>query len=217
METLLHISASPRGAESESLAIARTYLDTVALERPDVLIEHWDLWDGTLPTFGADAAAGKYAVFAGAEFTAEQGAAWARGPHDVRALRRRGCLPVQRPDVEPRDSLRAQAAHRRDQPARAGLRLRPGHRLPRLGDRQAGGRDLHQWRLFRRSRSAVRRRLPAVLLQRLAALGGHRRRRGHHIPTRPGRPGARSRGCPRCCPRRPPAGCSPPCDVRPER
>jgi FMN-dependent NADH-azoreductase len=77
METLLHISASPRGPESESLAIARTYLDTVALERPDVLIEHWDLWDGSLPAFGADAAAGKYAVFAGAEFTAEQGAAWA--------------------------------------------------------------------------------------------------------------------------------------------
>ena len=77
METLLHISASPRGPESESLAIARTYLDTVALERPDVLIEHWDLWDGSLPAFGADAAAGKYAVFAGAEFTADQGAAWA--------------------------------------------------------------------------------------------------------------------------------------------
>jgi FMN-dependent NADH-azoreductase len=78
METLLHISASPRGRESESLAIARTYLDVVADERPDVQIEHWDLWDGTLPTFGADAAAGKYAVFAGAEFTAEQRAAWGR-------------------------------------------------------------------------------------------------------------------------------------------
>jgi FMN-dependent NADH-azoreductase len=77
METLLHISASPRGSESESLAIARTYLDTVAHERPDVLLEDWDLWDGTLPAFGADAAAGKYAVFAGAGFTAEQGAAWA--------------------------------------------------------------------------------------------------------------------------------------------
>ena len=78
METLLHISASPRGRDSESLTIARAYLDTVALERPDVRIEEWDLWDGTLPAFGADAAAGKYAVFAGAAFTAEQGAAWAR-------------------------------------------------------------------------------------------------------------------------------------------
>ena len=46
METLLHISASPRGRDSESLTIARAYLDTVALERPDVRIEEWDLWDG---------------------------------------------------------------------------------------------------------------------------------------------------------------------------
>jgi FMN-dependent NADH-azoreductase len=62
---LLHISASPRGERSESLAIARTFLDTFQQVHPDVEVEHYDLWDGTLPPFGPDAAAAKMAVFAG--------------------------------------------------------------------------------------------------------------------------------------------------------
>lgn len=77
MTTLLHLSASPRGAKSESLAIARTFLQTLADERPDIHVDDWDLWDGSLPAFGADAAAGKYAVFAGAEHTTAEAKAWA--------------------------------------------------------------------------------------------------------------------------------------------
>ena len=78
MTRLLHISASPRGEHSDSLAIAGTFLDTIRREHPDIDVDEWDLWDGTLPPFGAAAAAGKYAIFAGEEHTAEQGAAWAR-------------------------------------------------------------------------------------------------------------------------------------------
>jgi FMN-dependent NADH-azoreductase len=70
---LLHISASPRGAKSESLAIAATFLDTVRETRPDLPIEEFDLWDGTLPAFGPEAVAAKMAVFAGAT---PQGTAW---------------------------------------------------------------------------------------------------------------------------------------------
>ena len=77
MSRLLHISASPRGERSESLAIATTFLATFGDTSPDVEVETWDLWDGSLPQFGADAAAGKYAVFAGADHTPEQAAAWA--------------------------------------------------------------------------------------------------------------------------------------------
>jgi FMN-dependent NADH-azoreductase len=62
---LLHISASPRGEKSESLAIARTFLDVFQEVYPDVAVEHFDLWDGTLPPFGPAAAAAKMAVFAG--------------------------------------------------------------------------------------------------------------------------------------------------------
>ena len=76
MPALLHISASPRGEESHSLAIAHTFLAALAAERPDIEMEHWDLWDGSLPQFGPDAVAGKYAIFAGAEHDERQAAAW---------------------------------------------------------------------------------------------------------------------------------------------
>jgi FMN-dependent NADH-azoreductase len=65
MNKLLHISASPRGERSESLAIAATFLDTFRQVHPAVPVEHFDLWNGSLPAFGPDAAAAKMAVFAG--------------------------------------------------------------------------------------------------------------------------------------------------------
>jgi FMN-dependent NADH-azoreductase len=78
MPTLLHISASPRGTASESLAIAATFLDALREVRPDIDVQTWDLWDGTLPEFGVPAAAAKMAVFAGREPIGEQHAAWTR-------------------------------------------------------------------------------------------------------------------------------------------
>ncbi|MCW2604451.1 MAG: FMN-dependent NADH-azoreductase [Pseudonocardiales bacterium] len=76
MTRLLHVSASPRGAASESLRIAGHFLDAVREVRPDVEINTFDLWDGTLPQFGPAAAAAKMAVFAGQSPTGEQAAAW---------------------------------------------------------------------------------------------------------------------------------------------
>jgi FMN-dependent NADH-azoreductase len=76
MTTLLHISASPRGERSESLAIAATFLDELRKAHPEVTVEHWDLWDGTLPEFGPPAAAAKMAVFAGADPEGDEAAAW---------------------------------------------------------------------------------------------------------------------------------------------
>jgi len=70
---LLHISASPRGDHSESRAIAATFLDTFRSVSPHVPIEEFDLWDGTLPSFGPAAAAAKMAVFAG---SAPEGPEW---------------------------------------------------------------------------------------------------------------------------------------------
>ncbi len=70
---LLHIAASPRGERSESRALATTFLGAL---RPDVEVDEFDLWDGTLPAFGPDAAAAKMAVFAGAEPTGPAKAAW---------------------------------------------------------------------------------------------------------------------------------------------
>jgi FMN-dependent NADH-azoreductase len=77
MTTLLHISASPRGARSESLGLAETFLDTFRETQPDVRIDTYDLWDGTLPAFGPDAAAAKMAIFTGEEPRGAAGRAWA--------------------------------------------------------------------------------------------------------------------------------------------
>lgn len=74
--TLLHISASPRGSQSESRALAGSFLDGLRAARPDVEVEEWNLWDGSVPAFGPVLAGAKMAIFAGQELTPEQAAAW---------------------------------------------------------------------------------------------------------------------------------------------
>jgi FMN-dependent NADH-azoreductase len=76
MTRLMHISASPRGAASESLALAEVLIDAYREANPDDAIEHWDLWDGSLPEFGPDAAHAKMAVFGGEPFTDRQAGVW---------------------------------------------------------------------------------------------------------------------------------------------
>jgi FMN-dependent NADH-azoreductase len=78
MTSLLHISASPRGKASESLALARTFLDSYRTVRPEVAVEHWDLWDGSLPSFGPHGAGAKMRIFAGEEPVGLQQTAWHR-------------------------------------------------------------------------------------------------------------------------------------------
>ena len=76
MARLLHISASPRGEASESLRIARTFVDVYRDANPDDEIETWDLWDGTLPEFGRAAAAAKMAILGGSEPAGDEARAW---------------------------------------------------------------------------------------------------------------------------------------------
>ena len=77
MTTLLHVSASPRGAASESLALASAFLETYQEAHPDVVIKTLDLWDGSLPQFGPSGASAKMTVFGGGAITeAEQLAVW---------------------------------------------------------------------------------------------------------------------------------------------
>ena len=76
MTRLLHISASPRGAASESLRIADTFLEAYRETHPDVALDTWDLWDGTLPAFGPAAVGAKMAIFAGETPRDEQAEAW---------------------------------------------------------------------------------------------------------------------------------------------
>jgi FMN-dependent NADH-azoreductase len=78
MTTLLHISASPRGEASESLAIARVFLDAFRETNPEASVDEWNLWDGSLPAFGPDGAGAKMRVFAGEEPVGPQETAWHR-------------------------------------------------------------------------------------------------------------------------------------------
>lgn len=76
MPDLLHISASPRGADSQSLRLAAAFLDTYRTIHPEASIEEWDLWDGTLPAFGPAAARAKMTVFGGGTPQGEEAVAW---------------------------------------------------------------------------------------------------------------------------------------------
>jgi len=76
MPDLLHISASPRGEDSQSLRLAATFLNTYRTIHPDAEVEEWDLWDGSLPAFGPAAARAKMTVFGGGTPQGEQAAAW---------------------------------------------------------------------------------------------------------------------------------------------
>ena len=76
MPKLLHVSASPRGEASESLTIASAFVEVYRERHPEDEVEHWDLWDGTLPTFGPAATGAKMAVIHGAEPAGDEVAAW---------------------------------------------------------------------------------------------------------------------------------------------
>jgi FMN-dependent NADH-azoreductase len=76
MPTLLHVSASPRGAASESRALADTFLEAYRQAHPGDAVEHLDLWEGPLPAFGPAAVGAKMAVFAGRGPTGEEADAW---------------------------------------------------------------------------------------------------------------------------------------------
>jgi FMN-dependent NADH-azoreductase len=76
MTRLLHIAAGPRGASSESLKIAQTFVDAYREAHPSDPVEIWDLWDGSLPEFGPAAAAAKMAIFADEIRQGDEAAAW---------------------------------------------------------------------------------------------------------------------------------------------
>jgi FMN-dependent NADH-azoreductase len=76
MSRLLHLAASPRSDQSESLAIANTFLAAYGEEHPDDVVDTLDLWDGKLPEFGPAAARAKMAIFAGLQPTGDAAKAW---------------------------------------------------------------------------------------------------------------------------------------------
>ncbi|MET4900461.1 NAD(P)H-dependent oxidoreductase [Paenarthrobacter sp. CC6] len=78
MPSILHINASPRYGSSDSLGLARHFIDSVQSAAPETFeLETLNLFDDdALPAFGRVAASAKMAVFTGQEQTPEQMAAW---------------------------------------------------------------------------------------------------------------------------------------------
>lgn len=78
MSSLLHVNGSPRGGQSQSLAIAQAFLSAYRDDRPEAKVDTWNLFDDSLPEFGTGAADAKMAAFSGQELTAEQADVWAQ-------------------------------------------------------------------------------------------------------------------------------------------
>jgi FMN-dependent NADH-azoreductase len=76
MSTLLHVTASPKGSDSDSHALAEAFLVSHLAAHPEVTVDHFDLFDGTLPVFGRRAAEAKMAVWGGGQPSAEQQSEW---------------------------------------------------------------------------------------------------------------------------------------------
>ena len=73
---VLHINASPRGANSHSLAVADHFIAELSKHR-EAVIDRIDLFKDNLPEFGEVATGAKMALFSGREQTADEVAAWA--------------------------------------------------------------------------------------------------------------------------------------------
>ncbi|WP_194269343.1 FMN-dependent NADH-azoreductase [Tritonibacter litoralis] len=73
---ILHIVASPRGADSQSSKLAHAYLEAAKAENPNVVIDVLDLWEADLPEFDGDKAAAKMTFFGVGEMDGQRQTAW---------------------------------------------------------------------------------------------------------------------------------------------
>jgi FMN-dependent NADH-azoreductase len=73
---LLHIAASPKGADSESRAIAETFVEAYLDAHEDGTADTFDLWKEPLPAFDAAAVAAQKAVLAGRPLEGAAHTAW---------------------------------------------------------------------------------------------------------------------------------------------
>jgi len=76
MTKLLHIIASPRGADSKSLALALAYMEARRGAQPGLVIDTLDLWREPLPEFDGDKAAAKMTFFGVGEMDRTKQSAW---------------------------------------------------------------------------------------------------------------------------------------------
>lgn len=76
MTKLLFIQASPRGEQSKSIQVAKTYLDALKATNPALVVDVLPLWETDMPAFDGDKAAAKVNVMLGQRHNAVQKTAW---------------------------------------------------------------------------------------------------------------------------------------------
>jgi FMN-dependent NADH-azoreductase len=86
--TVLHISASPKGAQSSSGQIAEAFLTEYAAAHPDDEIVSLPLFAADLPEFGVVETEAKFAPIYGEALTSAQAAAWNRVEAEIERLKR---------------------------------------------------------------------------------------------------------------------------------
>jgi FMN-dependent NADH-azoreductase len=78
MTKILHIEASPRGAESKSNEIARAHVETLRQRNGGSQVDTLDLWREPLPEFDGNSAAAKLTFFGVGELNGAKKTAWDR-------------------------------------------------------------------------------------------------------------------------------------------
>jgi len=76
MNTLLHIIATPRGADSRTLKVTAAFLEGFRDRHPECRIDTLNLYDEKLPELTARQLDGKYALLGGKDLTGELEKAW---------------------------------------------------------------------------------------------------------------------------------------------
>ena len=76
MAYLLYIEASPRKDRSNSIAVAKSFIETYRENHNNDRIATIDLWHTPLPEFNGEVINAKYAIYHGREFTQAQEQAW---------------------------------------------------------------------------------------------------------------------------------------------
>lgn len=76
MKKLLHIIATPRGAESRTLAVSRAFLENFLKIHPACAIDELNVATEELPPLTVKVVGGKYVLLGGKDLTGEFKAAW---------------------------------------------------------------------------------------------------------------------------------------------
>jgi FMN-dependent NADH-azoreductase len=74
---LLHIVASPRGSQSNTLRVSETYLESLAAQHPGIEIDTLDLYNHELPRVAGDNVEAKYRLMIGQPIDKAHAESWA--------------------------------------------------------------------------------------------------------------------------------------------